>query len=109
MLDDRFEQDILKYDDGHNEGIVSNLLRDLPDDISERGYATRRSAREAQASFGVCLPRRAPLRRSFSVNYLKRESERDHTLLDRIMAWFPEDGLHVEYSRQGDGRDFSTD
>ena len=39
-------------------------------------------------------------------NYLKREFERDPTFLDRLWAWFPEDGLNVEYSRQGDGKDF---
>lgn len=39
-------------------------------------------------------------------NYLKRESERMPELLDRVLVWFPEDGLNIEYSRTGNGDDF---
>ena len=37
---------------------------------------------------------------------MQREVERDPAFLDRLWAWFPEDGLSVEYSRTGDGKDF---
>ena len=28
--------------------------------------------------------------------------------IDHILCWFPEDGLQVEYSRKGDGKDFQS-
>jgi len=38
--------------------------------------------------------------------YLKGEADKRPEFIDHIMCWFPEDGLQVEYSRKGDGRDF---
>lgn len=40
--------------------------------------------------------------------FLKLEAEKRPELMDHILCWFPEDGLHVEYSRKGDGRDFQS-
>ena len=39
-------------------------------------------------------------------NYLERQYKRGPDFLDRLLAWFPEDGLSIEYSRGGDGTDF---
>ena len=39
-------------------------------------------------------------------NYLKRHFEQAPDFLDRLLTWFPEDGLSVTYSRVGDGADF---
>lgn len=38
--------------------------------------------------------------------FLKAEAEKRPEFVDHILCWFPEDGLQVEYSRKGDGRDF---
>ena len=38
--------------------------------------------------------------------FLKAEADKRPEFIDHILCWFPEDGLQVEYSRRGDGRDF---
>lgn len=40
--------------------------------------------------------------------FLKAESDKHPEFTDHILCWFPEDGLQVEYSRKGDGRDFQS-
>lgn len=40
--------------------------------------------------------------------YLKAEADKRPEFIDHILCWFPEDGLQVEYSRKGDGRDFQS-
>jgi energy-coupling factor transporter ATP-binding protein EcfA2 len=40
--------------------------------------------------------------------FLKAEAEKRPEFVDHILCWFPEDGLQVEYSRKGDGRDFQS-
>nr|WP_260590798.1 AAA family ATPase [Variovorax sp. DXTD-1] len=41
-------------------------------------------------------------------NRLQRAVLSKPELVDHILCWFPEDGLQVEYSRKGDGRDFQS-
>ncbi|MEY2631751.1 MAG: hypothetical protein RIR00_405 [Pseudomonadota bacterium] len=40
--------------------------------------------------------------------FLKAEADKRPEFIDHIACWFPEDGLQVEYSRKGDGRDFQS-
>ncbi|MDC7701685.1 TrlF family AAA-like ATPase [Vogesella indigofera] len=40
--------------------------------------------------------------------FLKGEADKRLELIDHIRCWFPEDGLQVEYSRKGDGKDFQS-
>ncbi|WP_027589680.1 TrlF family AAA-like ATPase [Pseudomonas sp. RL] len=40
--------------------------------------------------------------------FLKAEADKRPEFIDHILCWFPEDGLQVEYSRKGDGRDFQS-
>ena len=40
--------------------------------------------------------------------FLSGESSKRPEFIDHILCWFPEDGLQVEYSRKGDGRDFQS-
>lgn len=40
--------------------------------------------------------------------FLKAEADKRPEFIDHIQCWFPEDGLQVEYSRKGDGRDFQS-
>ncbi|MDX9844963.1 MAG: chromosome segregation protein SMC [Aquabacterium sp.] len=40
--------------------------------------------------------------------FLKSEADKRPEFIDHILCWFPEDGLQVEYSRKGDGRDFQS-
>ena len=39
-------------------------------------------------------------------NYLERQFEQNPDFLDKLLVWIPEDGLRVQYSRKGDGKDF---
>ena len=105
VRDDRFESDILAYGVGKPKGIVATLLRNLPIDPSERGaQLEKRLEGLKQRLESACRGKR--IFGGHFNNYLKREFERDPTFLDRLWVWFPEDGLNVEYSRQGDGKDF---
>lgn len=40
--------------------------------------------------------------------FLKAEADKRQEYTDQVLCWFPEDGLQVEYSRKGDGRDFQS-
>lgn len=40
--------------------------------------------------------------------FLKAETDRRPEYMDHLLCWFPEDGLQVEYSRKGNGRDFQS-
>lgn len=40
--------------------------------------------------------------------YLAAETEKRAEFVDHLYCWFPEDGLKVEYSRKGDGKDFQS-
>lgn len=40
--------------------------------------------------------------------FLKAETDKRPEFIDHILCWFPDDGLQVEYSRKGDGRDFQS-
>lgn len=105
VIDDRFEGDILSYESGRPRGIVASLLRDLPTDQSDRGPVLEKRLRRLKQRLSSACEGKRVFGGHFN-NYLKRESERDPTFLDRVWTWFPEDGLNVEYSRQGDGKDF---
>ena len=106
VLDDRFENDILTVRDGQpHGGIVANLLRKLPKDPSQRGMAIElrleafkdrlESACRGGREFG-----------GFFNNYLARQFQQDPAFSDKLWAWFPEDGLSVQYSPRGDGGGF---
>ena len=106
VLDERFANDILTMDEDRAEnGIVARLLTTLPDDPASRRTEfenrlgdLKRWIEEAAAggdAFGGAFN-----------NFLARECGKTPDLLDRLLAWFPEDALIVEYSRLGDGKDF---
>lgn len=105
VSDDRFRDDILVTDDGRARGEVARWLDDLPVDLDERRSKIEdriaRFKKKVSNSCGGSLVFGGHFN-----NYLQRESERTPELLDRVLAWFPEDGLSVEYSRSGDGEDF---
>ena len=107
VIDDRFEGDILDYERGKPKGIVAGLLRDLPTDPSDRGAELEERLKRLKSRLASACEGKRVFGGHFN-NYLKRASERDPTFLDRLKAWFPEDGLTVEYSRRGDGKDFQS-
>lgn len=106
VLDDRFADDILVMgDDRPIRGCVADLLTDLPENSEERRpEIENRIERLKQRIVNACSGD-GDFGGHFN-HYLARESKRRPQWLDGILAWFPEDGLDVEYSRLGDGTDF---
>jgi hypothetical protein len=104
--DDRFEDDILLMEsDEPKSGVVAEILVNLPSDevpaIEQRlnmvkAHFSDACREEGKSEFG-----------GHFTNYLKREYGKRPEFLDRIMAWFPEDTLQVQYSPRGDGRNFA--
>lgn len=97
-------------DDVPAKGVVSDLL--LAVDLTEQPGAWDALAFESslnalkrklvaacqgQAEFGGWFNK-----------FLKAEADKRPEFIDHILCWFPEDGLQVEYSRKGDGRDFQS-
>ncbi len=106
VLDDRFQLDILDMDDESRvKGIVAELLNDLPDESAQRRSELERRIDNLKDRFDSACKGRGDFGGHFN-NYLAREFNNKPEFLDRLLAWFPEDSLRVEYSRQGDGRDF---
>ena len=106
VLDDRFQDDILAMENDHpSKGIVAQLLADLPKDSVERRLDIEVHIERFKDRIEAACNGKGNFGGRFS-KYLKRESSRTPELLDKVLAWFPEDGLSVEYSRLGDGTDF---
>ena len=97
VADDRFRDDF--------ERVVSKLLRELPEEADQRNTTFEARIERVKERIHRACDGDGDFGGHFN-NYLERESERTPELLDRALMWFPEDGLHVEYSRLGDGRDF---
>lgn len=106
VLDDRFQSDILIVEDERpRTGVVAELLGNLPETPEERQEEfEKRIRRLKQDIVAACVGER-PFGGHFN-NYLKNEFTKNPEFLDKLMTWFPEDGLRVEYSRSGDGTDF---
>lgn len=105
----KYMEDLYHEQEGVSpKGLVANLLEIVS--LVERPGSWEQSAFEevllaqkerlaaaccGQAEFG-----------SWFNKFLKAEFDKHPELTDHIRCWFPEDGLQVEYSRKGDGRDF---
>ena len=106
VRDDRFEDDILVMEGDRTEkGFVATLLRNLPDDAEKRSVEIEIRIEQFKRSVVAAVGGSGTFGGFFN-NYLARECKRNPDLLDKLLAWFPEDGLQVEYSRHGDGTDF---
>lgn len=106
IADDRFQQDILDlYDRQESSGIVSDLLRDLPKDAMSRQKKLEARIEGLKARVETACKGSGDFRGHFN-NYLEREFGKSPEFLDRLLTWFPEDGLDVRYSQRGDGSDF---
>ncbi len=104
--DSRFETDILTIDDGQPKvGIVADLLRNLSTNDPQRDSVLIRRLNSLKRQLDSACHGEKQFGGRFN-NYLKKQFDRDPTLLDRLWVWFPEDSLNVKYSRAGDGNDF---
>ena len=104
--DDRFQADILTQNEGQeSHGIVADFLEDLPDATDDRRIELESRIKKIKGRFEVACNDNGDFGGHFN-NYLKREFRNSPEFLDRLLVWFPEDGLDVQYSRRGDGHDF---
>ena len=105
---DRFGDDILVYEDEQPEkGAIAALIRDLPADIQAARVQVEERIDELKRSIAHSCDGLGKLNFGGHFgNYLEREFKRRPEFLDRILVWYPEDSLKVEYSPKGDGAGF---
>ena len=105
ITDDRFQDDILSEDG--ERGIVVDLMSGLPRDEAQRSAEIERRVDELKGNIERACDGKGNFRGHFN-NYFEREFNRKPELLDRMLTWFPEDDLMVEYSPHGDGKGFES-
>ena len=103
---DRFGEDILVVEgDRARKGEVAKLLAGLPEDPDRRREAMEQRIERLKERMVAAAAGNGDFGGHFN-NYFERECGKRPELLDKLLTWFPEDGLDVEYSRRGDGTDF---
>ena len=95
VQDERFENDILRFDGGEPAGGLALELA-VADDRDVVLKDVKRRLIAADKGFGGRFR-----------NYLQRKLEKPE-FADHVRCWFPDDDLRIEYSRAGDGRDWSA-
>lgn len=105
--DDRFEDDILVVsNDEPRSGIVATLLGKFPVDGGAAEFERRLDRVKTQLAETCTGANKNHFGGHFK-NYLEKRCSDRPEFLDRLMIWFPEDTLKVEYSPRGDGKDFT--
>ena len=103
---DRFQSDILSDDEGSRpKGLIADLFADLPPDSDVLIVKIDERLQDLKDRFALACRGNGDFGGHFN-RFLEREYDRKPELLDKLLTWFPEDGLSVSYSRSGDGTDF---
>ena len=106
VLDDRFQDDILTSEDERpTRAVVPELLANLPKEELPRSEQMEQRLDDFKHRLTAACSGQGDFGGRFN-NYLKRKFEQGPDFLDRLLTWFPDDGLSVTYSRAGDGKDF---
>ena len=95
VADDRFENDILLLQDGSPVGGIAFNIAQASGREAALSMAKQHLI-DMDAAFGGHFR-----------NYLQKKKEKAE-FADHIRCWFPEDDLRIEYSRSGDGSDFTS-
>jgi len=110
--DDNFKTDIYQepQDDGLAKGFVADLvqLSELVEKVGEWDTPSFESSIKELKVRIVSASRGEDVFGARFNKFLKAEAEKRPEFVDHILCWFPDDGLQVEYSRKGDGRDFQS-
>ncbi|KQQ49889.1 chromosome segregation protein SMC [Pseudomonas sp. Leaf127] len=106
VQDSKYADDLYQEQEGASpRGLIADLMvaaeltGDTPSfEESLKGLKSRLShACRGKAEFGGWFNK-----------FLKVETDRRPEYIDHLLCWFPDDGLRVEYSRKGNGRDFQS-
>lgn len=103
--DDRFSIDILTDNGNGKKGIVMDLLKGLNKVPKQRSARFEYNINVFKGRIREACLGNGDFHKPFN-NYLKREYDNHPAFLNNILTWFPEDGLRVEYSPKGDGKNF---
>lgn len=103
----KFESDILVVDDEGRPsgGVVAELLESLPDDHERAGEELEQRLSDLKNRLLAASQGQGGVGGHFK-NFLTRQASSREEFADHLMAWFPEDGLSVQYSQKGDGNNF---
>ena len=104
--EDHFESDILGIDGNQHGGIVPDLLEELPTEPAERRDVFKQRIDRLRERFVEACWGQGQFVGHFN-NFLRRRYQAGPEFLDRLLTWFPEDVLRVEYSRYGSGSEFA--
>lgn len=109
VTDDRFSVDILEEDadTDSSRGLIPALYSGLADGDSANAKIVERLDELKVRLEKACRGEPSSFGGHFE-NFLAREYQRRPEFLDRLLAWFPADGLRVEYSPGGDGQNFRS-
>ena len=106
VADDRFSDDILIMEgDRPQKGVVARLLAKLPEEPGRRRDELEQRIERLKQRIVAAAGGRGDFGGHLN-NYFERECTKRPELLDKLLTWFPDDGLDVEYSRSGEGTDF---
>ena len=89
--DERFERDIL-HAEGDDASSWTGLAVELAHGKADVVALAKGELIDVSAGFGARFR-----------TYLQRKYETNPELVDHVACWFPEDDLHIEYSRGDDG------
>lgn len=97
--DGRFARDIYR-----EEGVIGpeGLVPEITESTNKEN-----SIRQVQQQLVLACKGEGPLGADIR-NRLQKTAQSKPELADHIRCWFPEDGLQVEYSRKGDGKEFQS-
>ena len=101
-IGDKYRDDFLS--ETGERGCLVELFADLPDDAASRQEEFERRLRRLKDRFRAAA--RGQSDSSFGARCEKHLARLQPEQIDRLDAWFPEDGLEVTYSARGDGRKF---
>ncbi len=104
--EDHFESDILQIDGDQRRGIVACLLEELPTEPAERRDMFKERIDRLRERFDEACMGDGQFGGHFN-NFLQRRYDNGSEFLDRLLTWFPDDALRVEYSRSGSGSEFA--
>lgn len=97
-------------EDGNASGLIAQIL-------SETDKQTADSTRDGTAVEALLLWMKEKLTQACQGEpefgkrfnaFLVKQTQNKAEFVDHIRCWFPGDGLRVEYSRKGDGKDFQS-